>query len=178
MSDIEAITFEAQLWAVRHSITKKEEKTVITLHCHPNDAEALMNINLLNRRFQVAMAAIGDDERPQDLGGVDERMKSPDIGKPEAKADTQARGFESRPRRKFSDLPRSQQAALLGDDPRFQKWLGVKDRIEARAAILGHCHMDSRKALDQEGDCFVKDQWDALVEAYQTDTGRAAEIRG
>ena len=172
MSDIEAITFEAQLWAVRHSITKKEEKTVITLHVHPAEAEALMNINLLNKRFQVAMAVIGDDEQPAKLGELDKVV--PQLDEIRHELD------QHKPRRKFSDLPRSQQAGMLCKDQDFWAFAAVKSEEGAKEFIYSRCHIDSRAQLDELDTPqrrFIKDNFDSMVYQFQQATGRTAELR-
>lgn len=97
----------------------------------------------------------------------------------------------SRPRRRFSELPRSQQAALRCRSEDFRAWLtrsypnewggacevapeALPDLIAAEA-VRRLCGVVSRSDLD--ADERAGRRWDALDTEFEIDTGRMAEPR-
>lgn len=79
-------------------------------------------------------------------------------------------------RRRFSELPRSQQAALACADLAFQRWLGVSSTDAAVEQVRKLCGVLSRRELDQQP--TAADRWDAMRARYLTETGQIAEARG
>lgn len=85
----------------------------------------------------------------------------------------------AKPHRRWSELPRSQQAAIACHDPQFQAWVtaGAPDPNEEDAAALVRmeCRVDSRRELDT--DPVAGRRWDAYYTEYLQATGRLAEAR-
>lgn len=104
-------------------------------------------------RFVLAAVRIGDDEQPA----------------------------VEKPKRKFEDLPPSQQAGIRCNDPQFQNWVvgqpwatnrawGVDDTMAEIAADLVRevCGVRSRARLDDSLD--AEDAWQNLNAAFEADT--------
>ena len=92
---------------------------------------------------------------------------------------------ESRPKRPFHELPRSQQAGILCADPAFQEWLGQPNGEYAAATIRIKCDVKSRTELDapdgprpDENVWGPAIRWDRLVSQFRQETGRETEQRG
>lgn len=81
-----------------------------------------------------------------------------------------------RPRRRFDELPRSQQAALMCNRPDFQTWAGMASTDSAAQFVRDRCRVDSRAKLDT--DAAAAQRWDTTLLAFQTDMNLMAEIRG
>jgi len=78
-------------------------------------------------------------------------------------------------RRRFDELPRSQQAALMCERVDFQKWCEVTDAEGARQAILNMCMVNSRAVLDHD-DASAR-RWDYVLGHFRQATGQMAEMR-
>jgi hypothetical protein len=74
---------------------------------------------------------------------------------------------EEQVRRHFAQLPRSQQAALMCNDPAFQKWCG-EDADGSAAYVRRACIVNSRADLDR----------DELLFLFRQQSGRMTERRG
>ncbi len=74
-------------------------------------------------------------------------------------------------KRKFEDMPRSQQAGMLCQDGDFQIWLNVEDGDyeEAARIVREKCGVNSRRELDISQ--FAAEKWDKLVEDYRSQKG-------
>lgn len=80
-------------------------------------------------------------------------------------------------RRRFSDLPLAQQAAMRCGDPRFQKFLKVDDADWAAVAVRRACNVESRKELDavaEAGNAWRKVDAEFEVWLRAMDGGEAA----
>lgn len=105
---------------------------------------------------------------------------------PEAVAKTDDK--PGKPKRHFSELPRSAQAAMLCENPVFQRWLlkavglGVPSddctTMDDWAAkvIRIRCGVTSRSLLDKQDG--AADIWDALHARFREENGMVAEERG
>ena len=72
-------------------------------------------------------------------------------------------------RRKFEDMPRSQQAGMLCHDENFQKWLSVDGNDNAAWEVRSRCAVGSRAELDN--DSVAAQSWDAIVRKYRSQMG-------
>lgn len=95
-----------------------------------------------------------------------------------------------KPRKRWSELPRAQQAALACQDVAFQDFLMRRPAFKDAAALCTAkdspdwpaetvrviCDVRSRADLNTNDSAARK--WDALYLQYLTDTGRMAEARG
>lgn len=91
-------------------------------------------------------------------------------------APAQQRESPEKGKRRFDELPRSQQAALMCDDISFRAWLFASDRDQAAEAIRRTCLVKSRSEFD--GDLAAAGRWDNLLFMFRKKTGRIAEQRG
>lgn len=96
---------------------------------------------------------------------------------------------QERKRRHFDEMSRAEQAGMLCNDPKFQRWIrpphwsvgdGEAAVEDARSAVLEECHptggrLGSRKQLDEIPE--AGELWDRLVAQFHADVGRSAEKR-
>lgn len=92
-----------------------------------------------------------------------------------------------KPKKRFDEMSRAQQAGVLCNDENFQKWAwkrfglaGTHQTISGPEAVVAgnvkmHCRVTSRVELDQDVDAAWN--WDALVTEYRQATGQIAEQR-
>jgi len=90
-----------------------------------------------------------------------------------ARLDLSAQKPAEKPKRAFSELPLSQQAALRCNDEGFQKFIGIQDGLlggqpytneGAAMAIRRRCGVQSRSELDTNPEAAAK--WRKLEDAY------------
>lgn len=79
-------------------------------------------------------------------------------------------------RRAFSQLPLSQQAALMCERSDFQQWLNCRNADEAAEHVRFLCGVISRSELST--DAKAGGHWRELYGKFLADTGRVAEQRG
>lgn len=92
------------------------------------------------------------------------------------------------PRRRWHEMPASQQAGILCADPQFHQWvaqalfptaIGFKPHVKADVKcaewVREQCGVISRSELDTDPEARAK--WDALVSQFRQDTGREPERR-
>ena len=72
-------------------------------------------------------------------------------------------------------MPRSQQAGMFSQDPRFQDWMQTLGTEETAEQIRLICQVLSRADLTTDPD--ASKLWDELLHRFLTETGREAEIR-
>lgn len=162
------MTAAAHFEAKKHAYRQTQDGIVISFVVHPNDVAAALATAPLGTRYMVAFAEIGENEQP-----------IPSTDKPEQPKAVPAGG-----KRRFDELPRSQQAALMCKDSYF--WQYVREFMafdqeldpeeNARAYILHMCGIPSRSRLGSGGDpdvCFDKVRW-----GFHQWSGRTAEVRG
>lgn len=95
---------------------------------------------------------------------------------PEAEPEAQEKA--GKPKRRFSELPRSAQAGILCSDPRFIRWIGANDSIHAAEKVRSRCQVESRADLDRYKtfpDSAGK--WDIIVTAFHAENSLMAELR-
>lgn len=156
-----ATHFEARKWAYRQT----KEGTVISFLVHPNDISSELATAALGTRLMVAFAQIGDDEKPI----------SSSTDKPAASQGSPA----ERPKQRWNDMSRAQQAGVLCNDPAFQRWLEIDPAEDgakyAAETVRAVCGVRSRADLDALQNAGYK--WDDLVSRYRIATGQQAEMR-
>ena len=127
----------------------------LTLLLHPQELPTELLGLPLGARLTIAWVALGDDEKP-------------------ALAQPVAKEKAPKEKRRFHDLPLSQQAAIRCEDERFQQWLHKWYRIPPNAgestadAVRAHCGVQSRKELDTNEDAAAK--WKILNDAFELET--------
>lgn len=104
------------------------------------------------QRFMLAVVPLNDEQMPDD--------------------DAMAKAEKKR----FRDLPRSQQAGMLCADPAFQAFLRASNSEDAAKAVRAWCGVNSRAEFDRHGDGSAE-SWDILLSEYEQRTGRLAEKR-
>lgn len=144
----------------------------LTLKIHPQDVDKELMLAVPGQRYMCALVALGDAEEP--LKGKDTVPKKDEA----PKAD--------KPKRKFEDMPASQQAGTLCADPEFQRWIvdhlyhgmpehqRVYSEYEAKHAIYSVCNITSRKQLNEPQRVTP---WIVLVRKFRDATRETAEIR-
>lgn len=162
-------SFEAK----KHAYRQTQDGIVISFTIHPNDMPEHLALAPLGTRFGVAVAEIGDDEKPKLAQDQEDLTATNANGKHE--------GLDSAPtkdRRPFSSLPLSQQAAIRCTDKDFQTFLGRMVTVmyttdEPRAAediaaegVRNICKVSSRSKI-VEGD-KSGDRWLHLEAQYQS----------
>lgn len=89
-----------------------------------------------------------------------------------------------KPKRRFQDMPRSQQAEIKCNEPNFQRFLGIAPgpnlgspaaKKWATRRIHTRLGIDSRSELDTNPEAAKA--WDKLYAQYLADTGQMAEAR-
>lgn len=143
--------------AKKHAYRQTQDGVVVSFVVHPHELDAGFAVAPLGTRYMVAFAQIGDDEQP-----VAEK-------KPEQKE-----------RRKFDEMPLSQQAALACQDKSFQHWLlktgYAREGDDVAVIVRKYCGVGSRARLDESDNAAVK--WRELHSRFLTETGRVTEARG
>ncbi len=144
--------------AKKHAYRQTKDGIVISFVLHPNEVPDDLTLAPLGARYMLALARIGDDEEPQEPEQKPEKPK--------------------RPGRSFADMPPSQQAGMLCNDPAFQAWIcpANPDPEVARDFILLECGVERRRDLANSPATLAL--WTDMITKFRADTGRTAEQRG
>lgn len=70
---------------------------------------------------------------------------------------------EEKPRQRFEDMSRAQQAGILCGDDHFLQYIGVTDTDQAVNWIYSRLSVESRRELDSK----APQEWDTLVADYR-----------
>jgi hypothetical protein len=81
-----------------------------------------------------------------------------------------------KPHRRFGDMPKSQQSALLCNDKEFQEFMLSDDAEQAARRVREYCDVESRSQLDSNAGAAA--EWDKLRAQFNQRYGRSAEVRG
>jgi len=138
-----------------------------TVTVHPNDMPPWLLQTAMGTRLMLAAVEIGDNEEP-------------------VPHDEQSTSAILKPKRRFGEMSRAQQAGILCNDPTFQDWIRTHgDAIDVSAeecaldwcarCVRWICGVNSRVNLDIYAD--AGQLWDNLVTSYRADTGQTAEER-
>lgn len=148
---------EGHFEAKKHAYRQSQEGIVVSFVIHPNDVPESLALAPLGTRLMVAFSEIGDE--PNDNRAA----------KGEASGDTEAPRETAR--RKFDELPPSQQAGILANDPEFAKfmtfYLGDVTPVEVgeqlAAVIRLRCGVASRVEFDDR----ASPKWLSLLGHYR-----------
>ena len=148
--------------AVKYALRQSKDGVVVSLVIHPSDVDNELMSLPIGSRIAVGWVAIADDETPV------ERTSSEPI-----KITTM------KERKRFAELPASQQAAMLCSDARFQKFLELEHRnmfpdwfvVGNPADCAAHivrklCGVKSR--ADIPSNPAALERWQTLESRYQT----------
>ena len=149
---------------------------IVSFLVHPNDINAALAIAPLGTIY-----AIGFREMPEgDQSTGRDTAPTPPITTPEAGPEDRERA--GKPKRRFSELPRSAQAAILCENPVFQQWLNtwwlawrVNSETTAIHVVRDTCGVLSRAEFDTDPQRGAT--WDALHARYLSETNQMAEAR-
>jgi len=171
---------EARKIAYRQS----KDGLVVSFVIHPNDMPDALAVAPLGQRYMLALAAIGDDEKPVETRKEVMPHKQP--RQPEqhnaTPPETGAVAFTASERGKqryaaANDMEKARlRSVLLAKDIRFRDWLGVND--EANAAHLirtGCCAGESRRLIAEDDACYRA--FLAMETDYLLSIGALPEIR-
>ncbi len=75
-----------------------------------------------------------------------------------------------KPRRRMAELGFVQQAGILCNDPRFQKWCGCVDEIATAFYVREYCGIGSRTELATNA--AGRTRWDELRSEFDASTGK------
>ncbi len=163
---------EGHFEAKKHAYRQTQDGIVVSFVIHPNDVDSAFAVAPLGTRYMVGFAEITDAP----------------VVQPERTAALQAEAAGSIParvtKRKFAEMPYSQQAALRCNDAEFKEFLADEFPIawgmngEAPVATVRHvCQVESRTEFDKSGSAAL--EWQKVEELYQDwlTTKRYAGIR-
>jgi len=163
--------------AKKHAYRQTQDGIVVSFVIHPNDMPEHLALAPLGTRFGVAVAEIGDDEQPitaqgtPRVDGQSDRASAPDAAEAVGSSPIPV---ATKDRRKFSDLPLSQQCALRCRDERFWNFLsqnhGVIPNTDwptvAASYIRTFCAVASRGEIGVDPNATAK--WLNLEAEYQS----------
>ena|SRR6185503_3475236 len=151
--------FEAKL----HGFRRTQDGVVVSYVVHPNDVSTELATAALGTRYMVAVAEIGDDERPKESALLSTADKAPEDVPPSSSGAT---------KRKFSELPCSQQAGMRCGEQTFWEFLNDKYPLacsgvagDAAAALRLVCDVESRTWFDTYPG--KSDKWRMVEKQYQ-----------
>lgn len=168
--------FEARKWAWRQT----KEGIIVSFLIQPHDQPAALALAPLGTIYGIGYREMPEGYSGEKLNSGLERpdnVSAPDSSVVENPAESGHRrgGSSDKPRRHFSELPRSQQAALACEDKRFQDWLICRDAEHAAQMVRGLCGVVSRADLDKHPE--PSRVWDRLYAQYLAGTSQMAEER-
>lgn len=161
--------FEGKL----HAFRRTQDGVVVSYLVHPSDVSTELATAALGTRYMVAVAEIGDDEKPIEL------VQSGDVVAcgPDENTNGKREGLDSAPaKRKFEELAPSQRCALRCQDASFQQYVAHKfagillpvqgnpdacaERVRNKLGILSRSQLDT--------DWNAQRLWDDLESDYQS----------
>jgi hypothetical protein len=154
-------TYKGEVMLLRWADSSTGGRTVtFTLEDTPDDPERHPFKGLPcgkdGQRFALVVVPIGEAEHPS----FEQPTEQP---KPE------------RPHRRFDDMPKSQQSALLCNDMEFQEFMLSDDAEQAARRVREYCDVESRSQLDSNAGAAA--EWDKLRAQFNQRYGRSAEVR-
>lgn len=145
--------------AKKHALRQTQDGIVVSFVLHPNEVPASLQLAPLGTRYMLALVEIGDDEQPKQVRGTQTTEPAPS-------APVQALHFR--------DKPYAQQAAILGSNEKFRRFLREKfdvpiERLlsaeDAAEQIKLYCDVDSRTKILPG--TKAEQRWNLLVSAYR-----------
>lgn len=165
--------------AVKLSYRQTKDGLVVSFAIHPNDMPDDLATAALGTRYMLALAKIGDDEKPVAGSQPTISDKPGDLGQapPAAKA-----------RQRWDEMIPSKRAAILCGDPIFQEWITIRNRnrydptenedvrkTDAATYLRRECGIHSRSELDRDDQALGK--YATLETSYLVSVGRIAGPR-
>lgn len=133
--------------AKKHAYRQTQDGVVVSFVIHPNDVPADLATAPLGTIYMIGFAVMGDASTREDEDEVGGTSQRPDAG--------QVRTSPAKPKRKFDELPPSQQAALRCNDPQFKEFVRERlgqhqlpDEDTCADFIRSGCAVKSRSELD------------------------------
>lgn len=129
--------------AKKHAYRQTQDGVVVSFVIHPQEVPDGLALASLGTRYMLALAEIGDDEKPV---------------KPRA-------GGESK--RSWDDLSYAEQAGIRCGEPAFQKFIGeMHDGYGDTAEnVRDFCDVESRRDIKRDTDAGRR--WEALEAKYR-----------
>lgn len=165
--------------AVKLSYRQTKDGLVVSFAIHPNDMPDDLATAALGTRYMLALAKIGDDEKPVAGSQPTKSDKPGDLGQ----APPAVKG-----KRSFADMAASQRSAILCGDPIFQEWISIRHqqpwditvdeeyrKKDAANLLRKACGIHSRRELDTDDQALEK--YKALETSYLVSVGRIAGPR-
>lgn len=144
--------------AKKHGFRQTQDGVVVSFVLHPQEVPAALTLASLGTRYMLVFAEIGDDEKPK-------QHEAPHVApRSDETSASDAAQQRDKPRRKFDEMPRSQQAGMLCNDPDFQAYFSAANEREARSTICGFFDVSSRADLDDETHAF---KWRNLITRFR-----------
>lgn len=167
----------------KHALRQLQDgQWVISFTCHPNDQLPDWLIRALpGQRVAITVALLNDETQ---ASGHPPAVPPPAPGSsaapPPASADAREAAPIPKPKRRFHELPLSQQAALLCMDKAFQRWVGFTNLSVNPSDLTVQWLRDelmifSRADLDNPDNVGPRAEFLSLVEKFERDTGRIAQ---
>lgn len=151
----------AHFEAKKHAYRQTQDGVVISFVVHPNDVNTEIAMAALGTRFMVAIAEIGDDEKP--VAPVAQQEEQPACGRETL---VQVQPGSPKSKRRFDELPLSQQCAMTCEDRRFADYIGVSEHGNPAAQwVREYCAVESRAELDK--DARAAGVWRILYDGFQ-----------
>lgn len=163
-------TFEALHIAMR----KSKDGMIVSFRVHQDDISTELNNLPIGARVAIRWAEMTDTPAPgteQSEGGdVDQTDSATHMEKPRqpVDVDSTARPANHKERKRFSELPLSQQAGMRCRDQSFHVFLNIlyPHYMSAEDAVRDICHVDSRSRFDSDSDAALA--WMALNARYES----------
>ena len=165
--------------AVKLSYRQTKDGLVVSFAIHPNDMPDDLATAALGTRYMLALAKIGDDEKPIAGSRPTQSDTHGDLGQ----APPAPKG-----KRSFADMAASQRSAILCGDPIFQEWITIRNRAvydptenedvrknDAATYLRLECGIHSRSELDRDDQALEK--YTTLETSYLVSVGRIAGPR-
>ena len=143
-----------QMEVKKNGLTQTQDGTwKLSLTVHPNDMPSDLLTAPMGKIYVAVLAAVGDDGQPEPTR-------------------------EQKPKKRWHEMSRAQQAGILISDPSFEDW--IADRLEDRGEttderLKSYLDISSKAELDTKHSAAK--WWDYLVAQYRQDTGQEAEQR-
>lgn len=119
----------------KHAYRQTQDGIVISFVVHPNDVSPKLAAAPLGTRYMCALVEVNED------------------GTPVAKEEQASREKPAKDRKRWNELPLSQQAAMRCNEPAFDRFLRQRFKVDpdmgAAEIVRQACGIHSRKELDE-----------------------------
>lgn len=165
-----------------HGFRRTADGVVVSFVLHPAEVPQALALDPLGTRYMLALAQIGDDERPVSPAGT-----SPHDAPASAHPPTPA-GEPHAAKERYAAMSLAEQAVvragMLPKDERFRAWVAHKlgwhesliaSEQDAVEYIRGTCDGQSRRLIVERPECY--DRFIAMETDYLIDIGHLATPR-